>query len=149
MSQFNTKYKFIDLRSSINQSRRNIENIMSRHIIIKLLESSEEKALSAVRKKKKNLYMQRNKYKNQSIFLVRFYESRRQWKRILSINIKKTKVNTKSVKLEFYTQRKYLLQMKTKVLRVNCFFQMLLLSKLGKYLLKNVPGLATKKNDLQ
>lgn len=53
MSQFNTKYKFIDLRSSINQSRRNIENIMSRHIIIKLLESSEEKALSAVRKKKK------------------------------------------------------------------------------------------------
>lgn len=64
MSQFNTKYKFIDLRSSINQSRRNIENIMSRHIIIKLLESSEEKALSAVRKKKKNLYMQRNKYKN-------------------------------------------------------------------------------------
>lgn len=34
ISQFNTKYKFIDLRSSTNQSRRNIEKIMSKHIII-------------------------------------------------------------------------------------------------------------------
>lgn len=54
ISQFNEKYKLIDPRSSTNQIRRNKNNI-SRHIIIKLLETSDkETILKASRRKKKN-----------------------------------------------------------------------------------------------